>query len=99
KFEGTTPVRSCWQFQQTSNLLTTASLQLRQVQKVVDMQLLFLVQILAVRFLDAKLFQTVLQRAESETEELRGLGDVIVSLLHRLRDQITFDIFEVDSFC
>src|ERR1041384_741627 len=38
KFGGTTPVRSRWQFQQTSNLLSTSSWQLRQVQKVFDMQ-------------------------------------------------------------
>jgi hypothetical protein len=38
------------------------------------------------------------KRAESEAEELGGLGDVVVRLLHRLRDQVALDVFEIDSF-
>ena len=60
--------------------------------------LLFFVDVFAVRLLDAKLFQTILQRAESQAQELRGLGDVVISLLHRLRDQVALDVFEIDPF-
>src|SRR5262245_22360541 len=70
-FGGISPVRSRWQFQQTSNWLSISSLQLEQVQKVFDMHpLLVLVQIFAVGLLDAKLLQTILQGAEGEAEEL-----------------------------
>ena len=79
-------------------LTLTASLQLVQGQGFYMRPLLVLVQILAIRLLDAKLFQTVLQGAESEAEEFGGLGDVVVGLLHRLRDQVALDVFEVDSF-
>ena len=51
---------------------------------------------LTVRFFDSKLFQTILKRAEGEAEELGGLGDVVVGLVHRLCDQIAFDFFKID---
>ena len=50
------------------------------------------------RFLDAKLFQPVLQSSKSQTEQLRRLGDVVVSLFHRLHDEIALDVFETDAF-
>src|SRR5215212_6056732 len=55
--------------------------------------LLFFLVISALGLPDAKLFQPVLERAESEAEEFRGLGDVVVSLLHRLRDEVALDVF------
>src|ERR1051326_6924284 len=60
--------------------------------------LLAVLDLLAVRFPDTKLLQAVLKRAEGETEELGGLGDVVVRLLHRLRDEIALHVFEVDPF-
>ena len=58
--------------------------------------LLFFVAVFAVGFFDAEFFQAVLKRAEGEAEEFGGLRDVVVRLLHRLRDQIALDVFEVD---
>ena len=58
--------------------------------------LLFFVAVPAVGFFDAEFFQTVLEGAEGEAEELGGLRDVVVRLLHRLRDQVALDVFEVD---
>ena len=49
-------------------------------------------------FLDPKLFQTILQRAKRQAEQLGRLCDVVVGLLHRLHDQIAFDVFETDAF-
>ena len=51
-----------------------------------------------VSFLDAELFQPILQSAKREAEELCRLRDVVIRLLHRLRDQIALDILEVDAF-
>ena len=58
--------------------------------------LLFFVTVFAVGFFDAEFFQPVLEGAEGEAEEFGGLRDVVVRLLHRLRDQIALDVFEVD---
>ena len=51
-----------------------------------------------VGFFDAEFFQAILKSAEGEAEEFGGFGDVVVGLLHRLRDQVALDVFEVDSF-
>ena len=58
--------------------------------------LLFVV--LPVSFFDAELLQSILKRSESKTKELGGFGDVVVRLLHRLRDEIALDVLEIDSF-
>ena len=60
--------------------------------------LLFFLAVIAVGFFDAELFETVLQRAEGEAEELGGLSDVVVGLLHSLRYQVALDVFEINSF-
>ena len=60
--------------------------------------LLFFVAVSAVGFFDAEFFETVLEGAEGEAEEFGGLGDVVVRLLHRLRDQIALDVLKVDTF-
>ena len=59
--------------------------------------LLFFVAVFAVRFFDAEFFQTVLEGAEGEAEEFGSLGDVVVGVLHRLRDEIALDVFEIDA--
>jgi hypothetical protein len=51
-----------------------------------------------VGFLDAELFQTILKRPKGEAEEFGGFGDVVVRLLHCLRDQVAFDVFKIDPF-
>src|SRR6185369_1988129 len=61
-------------------------------------ELFFAFVVVAVRLLDAKLFQAVLKRAEGEAQQFGGFGDVVVGLLHRLRDEIALDVFEIDAF-
>ena len=46
----------------------------------------------------AKFFQPVLEGSERKPQEFRGLGDVVVRLLHGLRNQIALNILKVDSF-
>ena len=48
--------------------------------------LLFFVTVPAVGFFDAEFFETVLEGAEGEAEQFGRLRDVVVRLLHRLRD-------------
>src|ERR1043166_5636641 len=51
----------------------------------------------AVGALDAELFESVLERAKGEAEELGGLRDVVVGALHRLQDEVALHVLEVDA--
>ena len=47
---------------------------------------------------DAELLQSILQRAESEAEQFRCFGDVVIGRIHRLENQVLFDFFKINPF-
>src|SRR5881394_1489183 len=51
-----------------------------------------------VRFLDPEFLQAILQRAKRQAEQLRRFGDVVISLIHGLENQVFFYFFKVDAF-